>query len=84
MSQKSANSHFHFRETARWAILFTAPLVHLSICVIISDCRHLHAARPTQHHRGADGEQAWQHGSAAHGGVCNAGWTNGGDQDEWQ
>ena len=65
-------------------LAFTAPLVHPSICVIISDCRHLHAARPTQHHRGADGEQAWQHGSAAHGGVCNAGWTNGSDKEDRQ
>ena len=42
-------------------------------------CRHRIVCRACVHE-----EQAWQHGNTAHGSVCNAGWTNGGDQDEWQ
>ena len=42
-------------------------------------CRHRIVCRACVHE-----EQAWQHGNTAHGSVCNAGWTNGGDQDEWR
>ena len=41
-------------------------------------CRHRIVCRACVHE-----EQAWQHGNTAHGSVCNAGWTNGGDMDEW-
>ena len=40
-------------------------------------CRHRIVCRACVHE-----EQVWQHGNAAHGWVCNAGWTNGGDKDD--
>ena len=53
--------------------------VYAYVCVCLRVCVHVYLC--ARHTCCADGEQAWQHGSAAHMAVTC---TTGGDKDEWQ